>query len=219
MLKARLFPIKTLTRAKVENNKAKKSLSWKCPDIQFVFAGMDTAAKPGPDVDLDDQLSFAFVFTQPLGLKVLKDAGQLQPRRIDESSAVQGAPQGHAVLEKGAPPGQHVAAAPAAPAAVPVQPKAKATAKASPKGRGRGRGMRRPAAASEAIGAAGQPDEAQPSAAVPGVVVGGKRRRISVPEGVALGCGKCKQDAFGCTTCRPKAGLVETSKGVWVKKD
>ena len=79
--------------------------------------------------------------------------------------------------------------------------------------------MRRPAAASEAIGSAGQPDEAQPSAAVPGVVVGAKRRRISVPEGVALGCGKCKQDAFGCTTCRPKAGLVETSKGVCFKKD
>ena len=46
-----------------------------------------------------------------------------------------------------------------------------------------------------------------------------KTRRISIPPGVKVGCGKCKHDEVGCTTCRPKAGLVESDKkGVWILK-
>ena len=190
-----------------------KADSWKPPRIAWVFqSGSGAAAAAGEG--LEEQLNLGFAFTSPLEVAVVKDLKPLKPRRSADDEGVKGAPPGHAAVEKGAPPGMAVAA-PAPASAAKAKAEAKATvvaaaasaptAKATCKGAGKDGGKKRPAASTpppppEDNGAAGKKP---------------KQRRITVPDGVKLGCGKCKHDEIGCTTCRPKAGLVESSKGVW----
>ena len=107
------------------------------------------------------------------------------------------------------------AAAPAKAKAMAVAADASApTAKAKSKGagKGRGRGLKRPAASTPPPAEDTGAPEAEGVEPAPAAI--GKHRRISVPDGVKLGCSKCKWAEIGCTTCRPKAGLVESSKGV-----
>ena len=176
---------------------------------------------------LADQLDLGFAFTSPLDITVVKDAKPAKKNAKPEAN-VQGAPPGHHAIEKGAPPGQH----PAAPQPA-VEPEAKVKAAAAPKatrGRGRGQGESVPAAASsgeaahaahpsaEAAAAPAPAESAAAAAAQPGEPAT-KRRRISVPPGIKLGCSKCNRCEVGCTTCRPKAGLIESEKkGVWILK-
>ena len=182
---------------------------------------------------LADQLDLGFAFTSPLDITVVKDAKPAKKNAKSEAN-VRGAPPGHHAIEKGAPPGQH----PAAPQPA-VEPEAKVKAAAAPKatrgrgrgqGRGRGRGESVPAAASsgeaahaahpsaEAAAAPAPAESAAAAAAQPGEPTT-KRRRISVPPGIKLGCSKCNRREVGCTTCRPKAGLIESEKkGVWILK-
>lgn len=181
---------------------------WKPPQISWVFKSPSGPGAAAVGQDLEEQLNLGFAFANALEVAVVKDTKPLKPRgQAAADEGVKGAPPGHAALEKGAPPGMALAAT------VP-EPKAVGKAKAKASGKGRGKGFKRPAAAEVA-------SESSPAAAAPPVSdapVPGKRRRISVPDGVTLGCGKCKRDPVGCTTCRPKAGLVESTKGVWIFK-
>ena len=42
--------------------------------------------------------------------------------------------------------------------------------------------------------------------------------KVSVPEGIGLGCGKCRWNERGCRACRLKAGLVERRPGCWMMR-
>ena len=195
-----------------------KADSWKPPRLAWVFQLPSEGAAAAAGEGLEEQLNLGFAFTSPLEVAVVKDTKPLRPRlSADDGEGVKGAPPGHAAVEKGAPAGMAVAApAPAKAKAMPVAADASApAAKAKSKGtgKGRGRGMKRPAASTpppaEDTGAPEAEGVEPARAAAP------KHRRISVPDGVKLGCSKCKWDEIGCTTCRPRAGLVESSKGVW----
>ena len=201
--------------------------------IHWVFGG-----RRGHSVredDLGPQLDLGFAFTGPLEIAVVPETKRTSS--APAGSSVQGAPLGSAAIEKGCPPGQHAEAAPrpapgtdcsaAAPKAA-AKRAPRAAAKTAPKaepGRGRGRGKGRGRAAAAAPACAPAPaaldgvlpaaEAAPPAPAEPSA----KKRRISIPPGVKVGCGKCKHDEVGCTTCRPKAGLVESDKkGVWILK-
>ena len=97
--------------------------------------------------------------------------------------------------------------------AAPNKGSGKAAAKT--KGRGKGRGKNKGSAAESAV--AGEPAAPAEPARPPDEPAGKKRRRsIIVPPGVKLGCSKCYYNAeVGCTTCRPKAGLVKISAQEW----
>ena len=82
----------------------------------------------------------------------------------------------------------------------------------------RGRGESVPAAASNSGEAAHAEHPSTEAAAAPAPAESSagetatKRRRISVPPGNKLGCSKCNRCEVGCPTCRPKAGLIESSE-------
>eukprot|EP00435_Cladocopium_sp_Y103_P044622 s3507_g12.t1 len=107
---------------------------------------------------------------------------------------------------------------------------AHAPAAAPGKGRGRGRGKGRgrgdagAAASSKPAAVKAKAKTKAKSVPAPGPDASegsaSKRRRISIPSDAEVGCGKCYHNKeVGCTTCRPKAGLVESSeKGKWVWK-
>ena len=223
---------------KVRNNQQGSSPSWVLPPVEWVFQ-IDTSEGKVSVEGLADQLDLGFAFTSPLDITVVKD-GKPAKKNAKPEANVQGAPPGHHAIETGAPPGQHPAAAQPA-----VQPQAKAKAAAAPKatrgrgrggGRGRGRGASGPAAASNSGQAAHAEHPSAEAAAAPAAEVPAaaaataarpvpgeqatKRRRISVPPGIKLGCSKCNRCEVGCTTCRPKAGLIESSekKGMWILK-
>ena len=208
--------------------------------IHWVFGG-----RRGHSVredDLGPQLDLGFAFTGPLEIAVVPETKRTSS--APAGSSVQGAPLGSAAIEKGCPPGQHAEAAPAAPRPAPgavcfaAAPKAaakrapRAAAKTAPKaepgqGRGRGKGRGRGRAAAAAAAPAGAPAPAAADGVSPAAEAeppapaepSAKKRRISIPPGVKVGCGKCKHDEVGSTTCRPKAGLVESDKkGVWILK-
>lgn len=203
----------------VEHNRAMRADHWKPPRLAWVFQSPSGGAAAAAREGLEEQLNLGFAFTSPLEVAVVKDTKPLRPRRSadDDGEGVKGAPPGHAAVEKGAPPGMAVAAAaPAKAKAMAVAADASApTAKAKSKGagKGRGRGLKRPAASTPPPAEDTGAPEAEGVEPAPAAI--GKHRRISVPDGVKLGCSKCKWAEIGCTTCRPKAGLVESSKGVW----
>lgn len=115
-------------------------------------------------------------------------------------------------VKKQQPPGGAVTA-PEAEAAAPQKSSGKAAAKT--KGRGKGRGKNKGPAAEPA--SASQPAApAEPNQRDGPAEPAGKKRRIIVPSGVELGCSKCYHNTeVGCTTCRPKAGLVKISAQEW----
>ena len=209
---------------------ARKAESWILPKIDWVFQRCGFQP-PVPD-NLLEQLDLGFAFTAPLNIKVIKDNGTAPGADPRASDCVLGAPAGHAAIEKGCPPGRAVPAAAAvaadesqqaAPAAAPPDA---ALAPAGPGGKGRGRGKgkgRGRGNASPKAAAAVKTKAKAKAASAPAPAADGsapKRRRNSIPSDAEVGCAKCYHNKeVGCTTCRPKAGLVESAeKGKWVWK-
>ena len=219
----------------VENNKRKSSTTWILPVLTRIF-------KLQPDDDLVQSLTLpdqkavdiGFAFSSPLTIAV--EFQKEAPRRSNAAagSDVLGAPPGSAVFEKGAPTRCNAAAEPAAPARrmrqkqqppggavtapeaeAAAPPKSSGKAAAKTKGRGKGRGKNKGPAAEPA--SASQPAApAEPNQRDGPAEPAGKKRRIIVPSGVELGCSKCYHNTeVGCTTCRPKAGLVKISAQEW----
>ena len=203
---------------KVENNEQKASASWQCPKTTWVFGLLVSTEKPQPK-DLDEQLNLGFAFTKALDVAVIPQEKKASKEKVEDS--VLGAPAGSGALEKGPPPGTSVPAESKEtkqqkPREKPKAKKVKAAAAAKTRAVSQAPGCSdRPAAAALQENVAGE--AAKASAPGPGA----KRRRIQVPDEFIgkLGCSKCnKNSEVGCTTCRPKHGLVEISKNVWAKK-
>ena len=199
--------------------------SWVLPKMDWVF--QRCGFQPPIPENLLEQLDLGFAFTAPLNIKVINDNGKAPSSGTGASDCVLGAPAGHAAIEKGCPPGQAVpAAAPAVnpgadagPAAAPdaalVPPAAAGKGRGRGKAKGRGKG---PSPKPAAVKTKAKAKAASDSGSAPASAA--KRRRISIPSDADVGCAKCYHNKeVGCTTCRPKAGLVESSeKGKWVWK-
>lgn len=243
-----MFPNKHLhdfifLTSEVKENSVGMSSAWVCPEIDWP---LDASPREAKLQNLAGQLDLGFAFTGPLEIQVVRQPKQ-EKKKQDKPDAVQGAPAGSAAVMKGCPPGLTVPAAavgqPSA-KAQPVPPEVKA-GRGRGKGRGRGRGGGRvapaPAAASAGLGpidgpsaplAVQPPSVAESEAGQAAVPAAGppaglsdvpkpKKRRITVPPGMSLGCSKCNHDEIGCTTCRPKAGLKKSSENPnkWIKAD
>ena len=213
------------------------------PVLNWVFKSQPADALLESLTFPDQQaVDIGFAFSSPLTIAV--EFQKEAPRRSEAAgdSEVQGAPPGSAVLAKGAPPRRQApaaesaqpkrrvrqkqnlqegaVAAPVAEAESEAPKKGSGKAAAKTKGRGKGRGKNKGSGADTGSAVAGEPAApAEPALPPDGPAepAGKKRRRsIIVPPGVKLGCSKCYYNAeVGCTTCRPKAGLVKISAQEW----
>ena len=214
----------------VKANEDGKSDTWSLPKINVVFEPRLTKPaeiQPGQDLHLD----LAFTMSKPLAVMLRPAAAAPAAQEEKNDEEMKGGEEGC----KGAPPGFVVPALKGAPGppgsgARPITTAAKVKATATAK-----KCLKRPAAAAEAAESAHLDGSAVPSAAAASdpvaapaaggppppdglAVTTGRRKRIKIPADAVghVGCSKCKHNKdVGCTTCRPKLGLIDMGDGKW----